>query len=275
METADIEYLMEHPEEALRLDVKTNTDQVIKQAQWAGIGPGMRVADVGCGSGKTTFILHGMVQPGGSVVGIDGSQQRIHYAQKKYSSEGIEYIKRDLHEPLDDLGKFDAVWVRFFLEYYRAEAFDLVRNISQLVKPNGTLCLIDLDRNCLNLYGISDRLMRTILQAVQILEEEKNFDPYMGAKLFGFLAELGYEDLAYDVSAHHFIYGELKDADAYNWFKKMEVVALKTNCSFGEYENGYEGFKKEFYEYMTNPKRFIYTPVICAKGRKPVEYQTP
>ncbi len=265
----ELEYLMEHSEEALRLDVKTNIDQVIKQAQWAGIGPGMRVADVGCGSGKTTFALYGMVQPDGSVVGIDGSQQRIHYAQQNYSSEGIEYIKRDVHGPLDDLGKFDAVWVRFFLEYHRAEAFELVRNISEMVRPGGTLCLIDLDRNCLNHYGISDRLMRTILHAVKILEEEKNFDPYMGARLFGFITELGYEDIAYDVSAHHFIYGELKDADAYNWLKKMEVVALKTNCTFDEYKAGYEGFKQEFYEYMTNPKRFIYTPVFCVKGRKP------
>ncbi len=231
---------MEHPEEALRLDVKTNTDQVIKQAQWAGIGPGMRIADVGCGSGITTFILHGMTQPDGSAVGIDLSQQRIHYAQNNHSSEGIEYIIRDIRGPLEDLGKFDVVWVRFLLEYYRAEGFELVKHISQLVKPGGTLCLIDLDRNCLNHYGISERLMRTILQAVKILEEEKNFDPYMGAKLFGFLDELGYKDLAYDVSAHHFIYGELKDADAYNWFKKMEVVALKTNCPFDEYENGYE-----------------------------------
>ncbi|MBW7943292.1 MAG: methyltransferase type 11, partial [Candidatus Kuenenia stuttgartiensis] len=41
------EYLMENDEEALRLDIKTDTSVVEKQALWAGIETGMRVADIG------------------------------------------------------------------------------------------------------------------------------------------------------------------------------------------------------------------------------------
>jgi len=49
-------YLMESDEEALRLDIKTVPALVEAQARWAGIEPGMRVADLGCGAGKTTSI---------------------------------------------------------------------------------------------------------------------------------------------------------------------------------------------------------------------------
>jgi ubiquinone/menaquinone biosynthesis C-methylase UbiE len=68
---------MESEEESLRLDLKTDPGVVEEQARWAGAVPGMRVIDPGCGAGKTTHILHRLVQPGGEVVGIDHSQPRI------------------------------------------------------------------------------------------------------------------------------------------------------------------------------------------------------
>ena len=51
MDSSDA-YLMEDSEEALRLDVKTDPDAVRKQVQICGIGPGCRVLDGGCGSGR-------------------------------------------------------------------------------------------------------------------------------------------------------------------------------------------------------------------------------
>ena len=50
-------YFMESEEEAKRLDLKTDPTVVDRHARWAGLHPGMRVADLGCGSGKTTFCL--------------------------------------------------------------------------------------------------------------------------------------------------------------------------------------------------------------------------
>ena len=64
-------YLMEGDQEAVRLDRKTDAATVEKQALWAGIKPGMRVADLGCGAGKTTFHLNRLVQPGGRTIGVD------------------------------------------------------------------------------------------------------------------------------------------------------------------------------------------------------------
>lgn len=78
-------YFMESEEESLRLDLKTDPGVVEEQARWAGVVPGMRVADLGCGAGKTTHILHRLAQPGGEVAGIDHSQQRIEYALEHYA----------------------------------------------------------------------------------------------------------------------------------------------------------------------------------------------
>ncbi len=78
-------YLMEGKEEALRLDLKTDDKATEQQALWAGLKPGMRVADLGCGSGKTTYCLNKLVQPNGQTVGVDIAPQRIEFAKNNYT----------------------------------------------------------------------------------------------------------------------------------------------------------------------------------------------
>ena len=148
-------YLMESEEETLRLELKTDVNVVRKQALWAGLKSGMRVADLGCGPGLTTSILHDLVSPNGETIGVDFSEERHKHAVYNYKTSGIEFICKDIREPLEALGSFDFIWVRFVLEYYLNGNFDIVNNIYKILKPGGILCLIDLDHNCLNHYVIN------------------------------------------------------------------------------------------------------------------------
>ncbi len=261
-------YLMESEEEAVRLDMKTDGAVVEKQALWAGIKPGMRVADMGCGVGKTTFHLNKLVGPSGSAVGIDVAPQRIGYAQSHYSHVGIEYLGKDIRKPLEGLGMFDFIWVRFVLEYYRLESFDIVKNISKVLKPGGILCLIDLDSNCLRHFGLPERLETVLSNVMQKLEDNFNFDPYAGIKLYSYLYDLGYQDIDVDVTPHNLIFGELKEIDNFNFTKKVEIAAKNSGYRFEGYEDGYEGFLKEFVDYFSDLRRFTYTPLISCRGLK-------
>lgn len=269
MQSNEYLYLMENDEESFRLDMKTDTKVVENHAIWAGIKEGMRVADVGCGPGKTTSILYNLVRPNGVAVGVDCSEKRIEYAKKYYGIKGIEFKCRNILGSTDDLGMFDFVWVRFLLEYYHSNSFSVVKSISGIVKPGGILCLVDLDCNSLNHFGLSPRLERTLFAIMKYVEERNNFDPYVGRKLYSFLYDLGYRDIDVYVTAHHLIFGELKDIDAFNWMKKFEVVSKKINFHFKEYEGGYEEFLEEFNRFFTDPGRFTYTPVILCRGTKP------
>ena len=263
--------MMENPDESVRLDWKTDARSVQEQALWAGIRPGMKVADVCCGAGKTTMILHELVQPQGLALGIDGSAERIAYATEHYRGAGREFAHADVRQPLDHLGRFDFVWVRFILEYFRSSSFELVQNISRLVKPGGILCLIDLDHNSLNHYEIPDRLETTLMGLVKALENQADFDPYAGRKLYSHLYRLGYRQMDIKVGAHHLIFGDLPEKDAFNWMKKVEVTARKVAFKFDLYDNGYEEFVREYLSFFTSPGRFTYTPIICCRGCKPLE----
>lgn len=261
-------YLMESDEETLRLDLKTDGKMVENQALWAGIKPGMRVADLGFGSGLTTFFLHKLVQPNGEVIGIDIAEERIKFAKKHYLKQGIDYMIRDIRDPLDDLGMFDFIWVRFVLEYYRSESFDIVKNISRILKPGGIICLIDLDYNCLNHFGLSKKLKKTLYGLTKSMERNANFDPFVGIKLYSFLYDLGYQDIDVNLSPHHLIFGELNKIDAFNWTKKVEIAVKRLGYDFKEYKGGYEEFFEEFIQFFSDPRRFTYTPLISCRGIK-------
>jgi SAM-dependent methyltransferase len=261
-------YIMESDDESLRLILKTDPKVVRNQAIWAGLKPGMRVADLGCGSGITTSVLNEITQPGGHTVGLDFSESRYQYALKHYHTEGIEFFCRDICEPLEDLGLFDFIWLRFVLEYYRSNSFEIVKNITKILKPGGILCLIDLDHNCLNHYGIPDRLDRNVERIINEVANKANFDPFAGRKLYSYLYDLNFENIVVDVSAHHNIYGELKESDKYNFMKKIEIGPQIINYKFDDYKEGYGEFLKEFHDSFSDPRRFTYTPLICCRGLK-------
>lgn len=263
-------YIMEGRDEIKRLEVKTRGAIVRQQARWAGLKPGQRVADIGCGPGKTTANLYRVVQPGGSAVGVDTSAHRIAHARKTYKGDDIEFVQRDFSKPLDDLGLFDFIWVRFVLEYYLSNSFDIVQNLVRNLKPGGILCLIDIDHNCMSYHGLPLRLDKTIKGIMEKVEREDNFDPYAGRKLYAYLYDLGFTEIDVSLSAHHLIFGPLDDIDAFNWRTKVEVGVQQSGYHFeDDYPGGYEEFYQEFDAAFKDERRFIYTPLISVRGVKP------
>ena len=265
----DRAYLMESDTEIERLEMKTRGEDVVDQARWAGIAPGQRVADIGCGSGKTSFHLLDLVQPGGEVVGIDGSVERIAYARENYKHPNLSFVCRDFLDPLSDLGGFDFIWIRFILEYYRNESAAIVQRAYEVLNPGGILCLIDLDHNSLNHHELPPTLSLVLDALMKRLEALENFDPFAGRKLYAYLYDLGMIDIQVDMRPHHLIYGILNEADRFNWEQKMLAAARRSGFLFGQYyKNGAQGFCNEFQCYFSDPRRFTYTPMILCSGRK-------
>ena len=127
--------------------------------------------------------------------------------------------------------------------------------------------MIDLDHNCLNHYGIPQRLNKTILDISTELQNKANFDPFAGRKLYSFLYDLNFKNILVDIKAHHNIYGELKERDEFNFLKKIEIAPQKIKFHFSEYNN-YSDFIEESRKSFRDKRRFTYTPIILCKGEK-------
>ncbi len=264
-------YLMESEEEALRLDLKTDPRALVRQARWGGVRPGMRLGDFGCGPGKTSFHLKRLVGEKGEVIAVDRSAARLDYARAHYAAAGIRYVTADIRGPLEELGRFDFIWMRFVLEHYRSSAFEIVRHVARALRPGGILCLADLDHNCLSHHGMPPRLERTLFSLMDHLAQTADFDPYAGRRLYAHLYDLGFEEIRVHLYPHHLIYGRARPADLFNWTRKVEVAARRSGYSFAGYEGGFAEFAAEFHEFFEHPRRFTYSPLIVCRGRKPLE----
>jgi SAM-dependent methyltransferase len=105
----------------------------------AGVGPGQRVLDVGCGPGSVTELLLDLVGEAGQVVAIDQSDAYLAAAAARHAGRPVSLRRVDLNEPLpDDLGRFDAIVGRRVLMYLRDPAATLAR-LAPLAAPGGVV----------------------------------------------------------------------------------------------------------------------------------------
>ena len=59
----------------------------------AGIRPGMRVLDLGCGAGDVAFVAADLVGPEGCVVGVDRSADALARARRRAAQRGLTQVR--------------------------------------------------------------------------------------------------------------------------------------------------------------------------------------
>ena len=113
----------------------------------AGIAPGMRVVDIGCGAGDVSMVLASLVGETGSVVGVDRSAESVQLAQQRSETAGLTNVTfrhGDLADFTLEGGSFDALVGRFVLMYLAGPAPTLER-LSRLVRPGGLVVFQEMD----------------------------------------------------------------------------------------------------------------------------------
>src|SRR5437867_1513420 len=82
-------------EEMRRLAVQAevlHTEPTRSLFQQAGLAPGMRILDVGCGAGDVSLLAAEFAGPAGGVVGIDTSPAAIQTAQLRAERAGLRNV---------------------------------------------------------------------------------------------------------------------------------------------------------------------------------------
>jgi SAM-dependent methyltransferase len=113
----------------------------------AGLQPGMRVADLGCGVGATTRMIAEMVGPSGHVTGLDMSAAQLEQARDLCKASGLnnaDFVEASAIDTGPPRASFDIIYCRFLL-LHLVDPPACLREMFALLKPGGTVVIEDGD----------------------------------------------------------------------------------------------------------------------------------
>jgi ubiquinone/menaquinone biosynthesis C-methylase UbiE len=106
----------------------------------AGLGPGMRVLDVGCGAGDVSLLVARIIGASGSVLGVDVDGASIEIAQRRAAaakSTNIEFLTTDIGAVVLE-ADFDAVVGRLILMHLPDPPL-VLRRVAHALRVGGLL----------------------------------------------------------------------------------------------------------------------------------------
>jgi SAM-dependent methyltransferase len=167
----------------------------------SGIGPGMRVLDLGTGLGHVAAAVAEVVGPDGEVVGLDIDPHTLELARARTGHlPHVHLVNGDVATWRDDDG-FDAVVGRLIL-FHLADPVAVLRHHLQTVRSGGRVVMLDYD-----LGGIrpepSNPLVEQMRALVLAAFRAAGADPIIGSRLKGILTEAGADAVGGFAIAHY------------------------------------------------------------------------
>src|SRR5581483_4064119 len=202
----------------------------------AGLGPGMKCLDVGCGGGFVTLLLAGLVGPQGKVVGIDADGEILALAQQDVATAqlaNVEFRQSDASACPEE-AEYDLVYARFLLTHL-SEPERCLAALVRACKPQGAVVIEDIDFSGSFCYPPCAAYQRYTELYEQVVIR-RGGDPNIGPKLPGMLRRAGVAQVQVNVVQLAHTAGEGKLMAAITMEKIASAVVAEELATADEVE---------------------------------------
>lgn len=167
--------------------------------QLLNLQPGMAVLDVGCGAGDDIRNMAQIVGEGGKAVGVDLSETMIAEAQTRSAASlfPVEFRLADAHELPFAPESFDRCRAERVFQHL-ADPIQGLQEMIRVLKPTGTVVIIDPDWETLVVDGVSTTLLRKF---VAFICDHMVKNANIGRQLPNLFKEAGLEQVAVQAAA--------------------------------------------------------------------------
>jgi SAM-dependent methyltransferase len=184
--------------EIARLDAQASSIAGATEAllRAAGIGGAMRVLDLGTGIGHVAFMVAGLLDAGGSVLGVDQAERLLEVAEQRRAAAGAETIEF-VHEDARTFSTsepFDAIVARLLL-FHLPDREAVLRRQLDALRPGGTMVVVEFDIGAMRgepAVPLVDDVRRWIEAAFRAA----GADPRIGPQAGQLLRRTGFADVA-------------------------------------------------------------------------------
>jgi precorrin-6B methylase 2 len=178
-----------------RMMAEVARDQEAAQWEAAGIRPGAKVADVGCGPAAVTVAMAELVGSSGSVVGVDGDAGAVAAAGEMIAAAGVgnATVRQGRADETGlEPGAFDVVVMRHVLAHNGGHEQRIVDHLASLSRPGGSVYLVDVEMTAMRMTSLEPDLQDMMDRYVPFHLSRGN-DPQIGLRLGELLRAAGLE----------------------------------------------------------------------------------
>jgi SAM-dependent methyltransferase len=233
----------------------------------AGIGPGARVADVGCGPGAMLPALSDAVGPDGSVQAVDADPDTVAAARSLVAAAGLGNVAvaqgRADRTGLDE-GSLEVAMLRHVLAHNGGAEDAIVAHLATLVRPGGCVYLVDSDGTAIR--SLPEHADLTDLQErYAAFRAARGDDNRAGLRLADRLARAGLELVEF--RGRYFIGQPPPEVRPPSWAAREAMVAAGVATA-----DDVRRWDRAFQEVQAAPvPPTVFAPMFVAVGRRPAE----
>ena len=184
--------------EIARLDAQAGsiagaTEALLRAAGICGL---MRVLDLGTGLGHVAFQVADLLDPGGSVLGVDQAPRLLDIAERRRAAAGAEnigFLQADARAFTAD-APFDAIVARLLL-FHLPDREEVLRRQLAALRPGGTMVVVEFDIGAMRAEPEAP-LVEAVRLWIEAAFRSAGADPRIGAQAGQLLRRTGFADVS-------------------------------------------------------------------------------